>query len=173
MAFNLYLTRIKDVFLGWSTSGSLGSWCIMKWTSESILYFGQWEGGGERWEGGWRTIGRKGAYCQLASMPRELMRNMSGHRFHYWYWWTITLHIPYLQCTFYLIVCIWLLNSGSSKHFTIGSVWACKYFNCVTTSVLFSTSSTMKKKILISNTNNKKINVFKTLLNNYFLLKEE
>lgn len=99
---------------------------------------------------GWRREKRrmegKGAYCRLATKPRELTSNTPSHRFHYWYLWTITQHIPDLHCIFYLIVCIWLLNSGSSKHFTIGSVWACKYFNCVTTSVLFSTSSRMKKK---------------------------
>lgn len=50
----------------------------------------------------------------------------------------------------YLVVCIWLLNSGSSKHFTIGSVWAWRYFNCVTTSVLFSTSSTETNKRYLS-----------------------
>lgn len=45
----------------------------------------------------------------------------------------------------HLVVWIWLLNSGSSKHLTIGSVWAWRYFNCVTTSDLFFTSSGERK----------------------------
>ena len=140
MAFNLYLTRIKDVFLGWPTSGSLGaSW------NEPVSPFSTLgkEGAGEREE---KEDGGKRSLLPTSIYAKGTDEEYASHRFHYWYWWTITSHKPDLHCKFYLIVCIWLLNSGSSKHFTIGSVWACKYFNCVTTSVLFSTSSTMKKK---------------------------